>query len=136
MSYPVSGLVRDYTAPGYPAGHPLVPHGLSVILNAPAAFRFTAPAHPARHLEAAAALGADVSRVRDEDAGAVLADRIVWFMRELHAPNGLTAIGYTSADIPTLVEGALLQQRLTTLSPRPASPDDLAAMFQDAMTTW
>src|SRR5262245_9253522 len=41
MSYPVSGNVRTYCAPGYASDHPLVPHGMSVILNAPAVFRFT-----------------------------------------------------------------------------------------------
>jgi hydroxyacid-oxoacid transhydrogenase len=133
MSYPVSGHVRAYRAPGYDTDHPLVPHGLSVILNAPAALRFTAPANPARHLEAAAALGADVSRARAEDAGAILADRILWFMQRLNVPGGLKAIGYTSADIPALVEGTLLQQRLTRLSPRPASAADLAKIFEAAM---
>src|SRR6188508_2070754 len=62
MSYPVSGHVKSYRAPGYSADHPLVPHGISVILNAPAVFRFTAPSTPARHLLAAEALGVDVSR--------------------------------------------------------------------------
>src|SRR5947199_2231161 len=60
MSYPVSGHVRDYRAPDYAVDHPLVPHGVSVILNAPAVFRFTAPANPTRHLQAAEALGVDV----------------------------------------------------------------------------
>jgi hydroxyacid-oxoacid transhydrogenase len=133
MSYPVSGHVRDYRAPGYDARHPLVPHGLSVILNAPAAFRFTAPANPTRHLEAAAALGADVSRARGEDAGRILAERILWFMDRLKVPSGLRAVGYTAADIPALVEGTLLQERLTRLSPRPASAEDLARIFEDAM---
>ena len=94
MSYPVSGHVRDYRAPGYAADHPLVPHGISVILNAPAVFRFTAPAGPQRHLEAAAALGADVEGRRAEDAGEILADRITWFMQRLRVPNGLSALGY------------------------------------------
>ena len=89
MSYPVSGHVKTYRAPGYAADHPLVPHGMSVILNAPAVFRFTAPASPERHLQAAEALGADVSRARAEDAGKILADRITWFMQRLHVPNGL-----------------------------------------------
>ncbi len=136
MSYPVSGHVKSYRAPGYASDHPLVPHGVSVILNAPAVFRFTASANPERHLEAAAALGANVSGVQKEDAGRVLADRITWFMRELKVPNGLKAVGYSSSDINTLVEGTLPQHRVTKLSPRPAQPDDLARLFESAMTAW
>ncbi len=136
MSYPVSSNVRHYLAPGYPADHPLVPHGVSVILNAPAVFRFTASANPARHLEAAAALGANVSGVSAADAGKVLADRITWFMQRLHVPNGLRAIGYSSSDIPALVEGTLPQHRVTKLSPRPAGDDELSALFEEAMVAW
>src|SRR5687767_2049991 len=136
MSYPVSGHVKSYRAPGYVSDHPLVPHGISVILNAPAVFRYTAPANPERHLEAAAALGAEVSNIRDADAGKVLADRITWFMRELKVPNGLKAVGYSSSDIDTLVEGTLPQHRVTKLSPRPAGPDELARLFEDAMQGW
>jgi len=136
MSYPVSGHVKSWVADGYSKDHPLVPHGFSVILNAPAVFRFTASANPERHLHAAAALGANVSGVKNEDAGKVLSDRITWFMQQLKTPNGLKAIGYTSSDIPALVEGTLPQHRVTKLSPRPASPEDLAKLFEDAMVAW
>ena len=136
MSYPVSGHVKSYMAPGYTSDHPLVPHGISVILNAPAVFRFTAQANPERHLEAAAALGANVSNVKGEDAGRVLADRITWFMRELKVPNGLRAVGYSSSDIDTLVEGTLPQHRVTKLSPRPAGGDELAKLFEASMVAW
>ena len=136
MSYPVSGMVRDFRPEGYPTDHPLVPHGTSVILNAPAVFRFTAPACPERHLAAAQALGADTAGAPLEDAGQALAAQIVKFMRSLGAPNGLAALGYAQADVPALVEGALPQHRVTKLSPKPASPDDLAALFQDAMQAW
>ena len=109
---------------------------MSVILNAPAVFRFTAAANPQRHLDAAAALGCDVSRVRPDDAGRVLSERIVWFMQRLKMPNGLAGIGYTSSDIAALVEGTLPQHRVTKRSPRPASADDLARLFEDAMRAW
>jgi len=133
MSYPVSGHVKTYRAPGYVVDHPLVPHGVSVVLNAPAVFRFTASASPERHLQAAAALGANVTGVKASDAGKVLADRITWFIERLRLPNGLAALGYTSSDIPALVEGTLPQHRVTKLSPRRAEPDDLAKLFEEAM---
>jgi hydroxyacid-oxoacid transhydrogenase len=140
MSYPVSGLVRDYRAPGYSfmgnGDHPLVPHGVSVILNAPAVFRFTASASPERHLLAAEALGADIANTRPEDAGKILADQILQMMQDLRMPNGLRALGYTSADIPALVEGTLPQHRVTKLSPRPAGAEELAAIFGNAMMAW
>jgi hydroxyacid-oxoacid transhydrogenase len=136
MSYPVSGHVKRYRAPGYGADHALVPHGMSVILNAPAVFRFTASANPERHLEAAAALGCDVSRAHGSDAGRILSDRLVWFMQRLKMPNGLAAIGYSTSDIPALVEGTLPQHRVTKLSPRPATAEDLAALFENAMSYW
>jgi hydroxyacid-oxoacid transhydrogenase len=136
MAYPVAGGVKSYRAPGYPDDHPLVPHGFSVILNAPAVFRYTGQASPERHLEAAAALGADVSRCARDDAGRVLADRIAWFMRRLEVPNGLSAVGYATSDIPSLVEGTLAQERLTTLAPRPADAEAIARLFEEAMVSW
>jgi hydroxyacid-oxoacid transhydrogenase len=136
MSYAVSGNVKDFRPAGYATAHPLVPHGMSVILNAPAVFRYTASANPERHLQAAEALGADVSRARAEDAGRILADRITWFMQRLKMPNGLREVGYSSSDVPALVEGTLPQHRVTKLAPRPAGPDELAALFEQAMTAW
>ena len=136
MSYPVSGLVRDYRAPGYSVGHPLVPHGISVIVNAPAVYRFTSSACPERHLKAAEMLGAKVNNARPGDAGEILADQIIKLMYDLRVPNGLRELGYQSADIPALVEGTLPQHRVTKLSPRPAGPDDLGRIFEESMVIW
>jgi len=129
-------MVKCFHGEGYPADHPLVPHGVSVILNAPAVFRFTAPVSPERHLEAARALGVDTSKCNARDAGRILSERITWFMERLRVPNGLKALGYSTSDIPALVEGTLPQHRVTKLSPRPAGPDELARLFEDAMTAW
>jgi len=136
MSYPVSSMVRDYHPPGYPDDHPLVPHGVSVVLTAPAVFRFTAEACPERHVQAAALLGAETQDVPPEQAGGVLAQRITHFMRELDLPSGLAALGFTEADIPALVQGTLPQRRVTKLSPREATEDDLAALFQASLEIW
>ena len=136
MSYPVSGMVREYRPADYVGDEPLVPHGMAVILNAPAVFRFTGEACPERHLKGAELLGVDVSRANLSDAGKILADAVTGFMRELNIPNGLSAVGYTNDDIPKLVEGTLPQHRVTKLSPRPVGAEELAALFEDAMVAW
>ena len=136
MSYPVSGMVRSYKPKSYKVDHPLVPHGMAVVLNAPAVFRFTAPGCPDRHLRAAEVLGANIASTSTEDAGKILADRIIEFMQKLNIPNGLSAIGYTSDDIPALVQGTLPQHRVTKLSPIPADEKDLTKIFEDAMIYW
>lgn len=136
MSYPVSGMVRGYQPPGYPADHPIIPHGMSVILNAPAVFRFTAAANPERHLYAARLLGVDTRDVPADRAGDVLADAIIAIMQKVGVPNGLSAIGFGPDDIEALVQGTLPQHRVTKLSPRPADADDLRTLFADAMRYW
>ncbi|MCA9876143.1 MAG: iron-containing alcohol dehydrogenase [Thermomicrobiales bacterium] len=136
MSYPVSGLVRDYRPEGYPDDHAIVPHGMSVILNAPSVFRWTASANPARHLEAARLLGADTRGAADEDAGEILAGAIIDIMRQVGMPNGLAAVGFGPDDVEALVVGTIPQHRVTKLSPRPASEDDLRQLFLGAMAYW
>jgi hydroxyacid-oxoacid transhydrogenase len=136
MSHPVSGMVRDYVVDGYPADHPLVPHGMSVVLNAPAVFRFTAPTNPERHLHAARLMGADLSGSGPEDAGDILADTIIKLIREIDIPNGLSAVGYTDADVNDLVSGALPQERVMKLSPRPVGETELRQLYLDSMTLW
>ncbi len=136
MSYPVSGMVREFVPEGYPDDHPIVPHGMSVILNAPAVFRYTAPTNPERHLHAARLMGADVSDAGPEDAGDVLADAIIGLLRRIGVPNGLGAIGYTAEDVPALAAGAIPQQRVIKLSPRPVEEEDLRQLFLDSMRLW
>ncbi len=134
MSYAVSGMVREFVPAGYPSGKPLVPHGMSVILNAPAVFRWTASAAPGRHLEAAALLGADIRGAAPEDAGTILAGRLVELMRRTGVPVGLERVGYTAEDAPALAEATLPQERVTKLAPRIADRATLEQLFRDAMT--
>jgi hydroxyacid-oxoacid transhydrogenase len=129
MSYAVSGSVREYVADGYP-------HGMSVILNAPAVFRWTAVTNPERHLHAAKLMGVDVSDARPEDAGNLLADAIIRIMRQTNMPNGLKAVDFDEHDVDRLVEGTLPQHRVTKLSPRPADANALRRLFLDSMTLW
>ena len=136
MSYPVSGMVTEYLPDGYPEGHPMVPHGMGVVLCAPAVFRYTAPTNPERHLRCAQLLGADTSGAGLEDAGELLAAAILGYIRELGLPNGLSGVGYAVEDVDALVAGTLPQHRVTKLSPRPVDETSLRQLFLDSMTLW
>jgi alcohol dehydrogenase class IV len=136
MSYSVAGLVRDFRPEGYPNEEAMVPHGMSVIVNAPAVFRHTAGFHKERHLEAAGLLGADVNGAAAEDAGDVLAGRIIAMMRDTGMPNGIGGVGYMPVDIPALIEGAFLQQRLLQNAPCAVEKDLLSDLYRHAMSYW
>jgi hydroxyacid-oxoacid transhydrogenase len=136
MAYAVAGLVRDFRPSGYPADEPLVPHGMSVIVNAPAVFRFTAQVNPERHLEAARLLGAETREADPGDAGEVLATELIRIMRAVGMPNGLSGVGYTEEDVAALTEGAFPQQRLLQNAPREMSKPVLADLFRQALQYW
>ncbi|MEE9308970.1 MAG: hydroxyacid-oxoacid transhydrogenase [Spirochaetia bacterium] len=136
MSYPVSGMVRDYIPEGYPSGKPIVPHGMAVVLNAPAALRFTGPARPDRHLEAAQLMGVKTEDASAEKAGEILAEAVIDLMKKTGMPNGLSAVGYSEKDVDKLVEGTLPQHRVTKLCPRPFTPEDLRKLFLNSLTLW
>ena len=54
-------------------------------------------------------VGADIRNVKQADAGRVLSETLRQFMYDLKVDDGLNAVGYTAADIPAMVEGALPQ---------------------------
>jgi hydroxyacid-oxoacid transhydrogenase len=136
MSYAVSGNVKDFRAPGYAPAEPMIPHGMSVILNAPAVFRFTAPACPERHLDAARMLGADVRGAGFDDAGEVLSTRITELMQATGIPNGLAAVGYEARDIDALVDGSFPQKGLIQNAPRETSREQLHSLYTAALNHW
>jgi hydroxyacid-oxoacid transhydrogenase len=136
MSYPVSGMARSYFPEGYPTDYAIIPHGMSVVLNAPAVFRFTGQADPERHLEAARLMGMDITHAKKKDAGEILASAFVALMKKTGMPNGLGAVGYTAKDVDKLVEGTLPQRRVLNIAPRPVTADDLRALFLESMTCW
>ena len=135
MAYAVAGNVRSFRVAGYPDAD-LIPHGMAVAVNAPAVVRHTGGLDPARHLEAAAMLGADVAGAGDADAGERLAAAIISLMRAIAIPNGLTGVGYDRADIPALVTGTMPQQRLLANAPCELPPPLVAMLFEGALHYW
>lgn len=143
MSYPISSQVKSFR--GYDDGmvdHPLIPHGLSVIVSAPSVFAYTAEADRDRHSTCARILASareerqgKPGKTRNyNDVGTWLADEIRELCHELGVPLGLKPLGYTFADIPSLVQGTLPQHRVTKISPRqPIGEPELAYLFEQAM---
>ena len=136
MSYAVAGLVKDYQPQGWPADHPMVPHGISVIVNSPAVFRKTGPACPERHWKAADAMGADLTDKNMEDGGEILADQIISMMRDTGIPNGLSGVGYSMSDLDALTDRSFAQKRLIDNGPLPVARNELKELFHDAMSYW
>ncbi|MGZ6734198.1 MAG: hydroxyacid-oxoacid transhydrogenase [Nocardioides sp.] len=128
-AYPIAGRVRDYTPADYPAGHPVIPHGMSVALTAAEAFRFTYDASPERHLRAARLLDPAVTG----DGPDVLPTVLRSLMDDIGMPAGLSEVGYTHGDVGDLVDGALKQERLLSIAPKRPTEDDLARIFGASM---
>jgi hydroxyacid-oxoacid transhydrogenase len=147
MSYAIASQVKSYIPKDYPQDHDMVPHGLSVIVSAPAVFRFTGIADPERHATCARILA--VSRKSEAgvvlsststtgsreglDSGLWLAEEIKHLTEELNVPMGLSTFGYAEDDVPGLVQATLPQHRVTKLSPRPVGQEELEALFQEAL---
>lgn len=132
-AYPIAGLKHEWQPPGYPKDHPFVPHGWSVIVTAPASFRFTYDAMPERHHVVAELLAGE--RIENPDRE-TLPRIIIELMRDIGAPSGIRELGYGEDDIDALVEGAMKQQRLLVGSPREVGEEDLARILRESMANW
>ena len=141
MSYPIASQNSGhYKHEGYVSDKPIIPHGVSVAVTAPAVFRFTAPSNPERHLAAAEAFGVDISRVKKESAGEVLAEALARFLVELgDQPRGLKGLGFESKHLDMLVDGTMPQKRVLMLAPglnlqeEEEEREQLRGLFEDAM---
>ena len=136
MSYPVSGMVKEYIPEGFKSERPIIPHGMCVVLASPAVFRFTANTNPKLHLYAAKLMGVDISNAEEKDAGELLTSEIIKLMKATGMPNGLRDVGYGPSDIEDLVQGTLPQHRVTKLTPRPVTAEALRELFNESMTLW
>ena len=112
----------------------MVPHGMSVSLTAPEAFRFTFDASPERHVRAAQLLAPNAGV--PTDAREFLPTVLVDLMRDIDIPNGIGAVGYDEGDIPDLVDGTMKQQRLLATAPTDVTEDDIAGIFRRSLHLW
>jgi hydroxyacid-oxoacid transhydrogenase len=133
-AYPIAGRVKDFHPKDYPDDEPMVPHGMSVSLTAPEAFRFTFDAAPERHLRAARLLAPGVEE--SGDPAEVLPRVLIDLLRDIDIPNGIAAVGYDDSDVDDLVEGTMKQQRLLATAPKEVTEEDVAGIFRRSMNLW
>lgn len=130
-SYPIAGLKPHYHAPGYQT--PFVPHGFSVIVTSPAAFRFTYHTNPTKHIQAAELLNG--SKIEKPGINS-LPNAMIKILKQVDAPNGLKILGYSEQDLPDLVHGAMQQQRLLRVAPIPVTNSDLETILSQSFENW
>lgn len=129
-AYPVAGQVDGYHASGY-RDMPMVPHGQAVASTAIAAFRFTYPSAPERHLKAASLLA---GRTADRGLGAeALPSALKALMKDIGIPRGIRAFGYDEGDLDNLAEGTMKQQRQLQASPRQVDLESAREIFRQSL---
>ncbi len=136
MSYGITHLMNNITTEGYAVKTPFIPHGISVVVNAPSIFQYTASATPERHLEAARFLGADSQGACNNDAGEVLSKRLIELMRGTHMPNGLSELGFKVNQVNELAASSFRQKRAIANAPRESNLQDMETIYTDAMRYW
>ena len=130
-SYPIAGLKHSFKAQGYKNN--FIPHGISVIVTAPASFRFTYDSNPDKHLKAAELLKRD----HIDNAGPEsLSYELIQLMKSIGLPSGLNDLGYSKEDLPKIVKGAMKQERLLSISPKKVQEKDLEIILTQSMKNW
>jgi len=81
-------------------------------------------------------MGVKVSGTTADTAGNTLREGFIEFMQRIDMPNGLHAVGYTSADIETLATGTLRQTRLISLSPEPVTRKAVEQILERSLVVW
>ncbi|MCP4188767.1 MAG: iron-containing alcohol dehydrogenase [Gammaproteobacteria bacterium] len=134
MSYGVTHLMRDISTRDYAVESPFVPHGISVVVSAPAIFRYAAEGAPERHIEAAMYLNADMQGAEVEDAGEVVAGCIIDLMKQTDMPNGLSGLGFGADDIKPLAASSIRQGRAIANAPRETNLQDIENIYAAALS--
>lgn len=119
MSHQVGGLLD-------------LPHGVVNGVLLPHVIRFNAAVVPERFSALAGAMGLDVDGVPDDVAAEMLADHVQVLAQAVGAPRRLGELGVCDDDVDRLATTALDDACLTT-NPRPASHEDIAAIFRGSL---
>ena len=70
-----------------------------------------------------------------EDAGEVIAKRLIWMMQQTGMPNGIGGVGMTRERAPELAKMCLHQPAINN-SPKPIDLESLTGLYSNAVSYW
>ena len=133
-AYPIATGAPAYQPAGYPDDHPFVPHGHSVIVTSPAAFRFTYDACPERHRRVAELLlrPRAARRRRRTRCRACWSSSCATSARRPAWPSSASA----EADIPASSRARSSRSACSTVAPREVDADALTGILRGSLAYW
>ncbi|MCF8885410.1 MAG: iron-containing alcohol dehydrogenase [Aigarchaeota archaeon] len=124
LAYPIAGRRHD------------LPHGITVAITGPAMLEFLEPIVPERLARIAQLLGEKIEGLKIREAAALAKEALIKLMKDLNLPSGISEFGFEEKDIRELSEGAILQQRLLAVSPRPVTINDISEIYKKSLHNW
>ncbi|PHM25472.1 L-threonine dehydrogenase [Xenorhabdus budapestensis] len=109
-----------------------LPHGVCNAVLLPHVQRFNAKAAASRLKDIAAAMGANVANVDDQEGAEVCIQEISRLAKDVNIPAGLAELNVKAEDIPTLSANAL-KDACGFTNPIQASHEEIVAIFEEAM---
>jgi len=97
---------------------------------------FLEPIVPERLARIAQLLGEKIEGLKIREAAALAKEALIKLMKDLNLPSGISEFGFEEKDIRELSEGAILQQRLLAVSPRPVTINDISEIYKKSLHNW
>ncbi|MCS7125574.1 MAG: iron-containing alcohol dehydrogenase [Aigarchaeota archaeon] len=124
LAYPIAGRRHD------------LPHGITVAITGPAMLEFLEPIVPEKLSRIAQLLGEKIEGLKVREAATLAKEALIKLMKDLNLPRGISEFDFEEKDIRELSEGAILQQRLLAVSPRPITIKEISEIYKRSLNNW
>jgi hydroxyacid-oxoacid transhydrogenase len=124
LAYPIAGRRHE------------LPHGITVAVTGPAMLEFIEPIVPDKLARIAQLLGEKTEGLTIREAAALAKEALIKLMKDVNLPSGISEFGFEEKDLKELSEGAILQQRLLAVSPRPVNVQEIIEIYRKSLHNW
>jgi len=124
LAYPIAGRRHE------------LPHGITVAVTGPAMLEFIEPIVPDKLARIAQLLGEKTEGLTIREAAALAKEALIKLMKDVNLPSGISEFGFEEKDLKELSEGAILQQRLLAVSPRPINVQEIIEIYRKSLHNW